>query len=68
MAKLLNQKSARKLLEAHDWIKTVGGKHNIKMEKPGNRPITLPMHKGEDDSAGLTQSILKAAGIDRGEL
>ena len=68
MAKLLNQKSARKLLEAHGWAKTVGGKHNIKMEKPGQRPITLPMHKGQDYSAGLTQSILKAAGIDRGEL
>ena len=68
MAKLLNQKSARKLLEAHDWVKPVGGEHNIKMEKPGIRPITLPMHKGADYSAGLTQSILKAAGIDRGEL
>jgi predicted RNA binding protein YcfA (HicA-like mRNA interferase family) len=52
------------LLEAHDWSKTAGGKHSVKMEKPGNRPITLPMHKGEDYSVGLTRSILKAAGID----
>lgn len=64
MSKLLSQKTAKKLLEAHDWSKTVGGKHNVKMEKVGHRPITLPKHKGEDYSVGLTRSILKAAGID----
>jgi len=64
MSRLLSQKTARKLLEAHGWRKTAGGKHSVKMEKPGNRPITLPMHKGEDYSVGLTRSILKAAGID----
>lgn len=64
MPRLLSQKTTRKLLEEHGWTKTVGGKHNIKMEKPGKRPITLPKHKGADYSLGLTRSILKAANID----
>lgn len=68
MSKLLSQKTARKLLEGHGWSKTVGGKHNVKMEKAGMRPITLPQHKGGDYSIGLSRSILKAAGIDPKEL
>jgi predicted RNA binding protein YcfA (HicA-like mRNA interferase family) len=64
MSRLLSQKTARKLLEEHGWAKTAGGKHNVKMEKPGKRPITLPKHRGADYSLGLTRSILKAAGID----
>ncbi|WP_432206715.1 type II toxin-antitoxin system HicA family toxin [Mycobacterium tuberculosis] len=32
-----------KLLTAHGWIKTKGGKgSHIKMEKQGERPITIP--------------------------
>ena len=68
MPKLLSQRTARKLLEEHGWAKTVGGKHNVKMEKSGTRPITLPKHKGADYSLGLTRSILKAAGLDPREL
>lgn len=63
MAKLLNQRSARKLLEENGWTKTEGGKHNIKMEKLGERPITLPMHHGGDYSKGLSSAILKQAGL-----
>lgn len=61
--KILNQRSAKKLLESLGWVQTLGGKHNIKMEKQGERPITLPMHKGRDYSKGLRDSILKEAGI-----
>lgn len=68
MPRLLSQRTARKLLEERGWAKTVGGKHNVKMEKSGQRPITLPKHKGADYSLGLTRSILKAAGIDPREL
>lgn len=64
MAKLLSQKRARRLLEKNGWVKTVGGKHNIKMEKPGERPITLPMHHGEDYSRSLTAAILEQAGVE----
>lgn len=63
MAKRLNQKSAQRLLEQNGWSRTTGGKHVVKMIKAGHRPITLPIHKGQDYSAGLTASIKKAAGI-----
>ena len=38
--KTFNQKEAQKLLEDHGWTKKKGGKHNVKMEKEGMRPIT----------------------------
>lgn len=50
MPKLLNQKSAAKLLQENGWTESVGGKHNVKMVKPGHRPITLPKHKAQDYS------------------
>lgn len=59
----LSQKSAIKLLEENGWTRTVGGKHQVKMTKPGQRPITLPQHKGRDYSAGLASAILKQAGL-----
>lgn len=63
MTKTYNQKSMRKRLEEHGWTQTRGGRHVIKMTKPGCRPITLPMHKGRDYSSGLTAAILRQAGI-----
>ncbi len=33
--KVLNQRGMKKLLEANGWVETVGGKHVVKMEKPG---------------------------------
>lgn len=33
------------------------------MTKPGERPITLPHHKGRDDTRGLTRAILGQAGL-----
>lgn len=68
MASLLSQKSAIKLLSEHGWTQGAGGKHNVKMTKPENRPITLPQHKGQDYSSGLTRAILRQAGIDPKEL
>jgi predicted RNA binding protein YcfA (HicA-like mRNA interferase family) len=62
--KLLSQKTARKLLKKNGWTVGVGGKHSVKMEKAGMRPITLPIHGGQDYSLDLSRSILKAAGID----
>ncbi len=50
------------------WIKTLrqegqerGGEHVVKMTKPGQRPITLPMHKGRDYSKGLDAAIRRQA-------
>jgi predicted RNA binding protein YcfA (HicA-like mRNA interferase family) len=64
MARLLDQKSARRLLEQHGWTMTHGGKHVIKMAKSGRRPITLPHHHGETYSKGLSAAIRKQAGLD----
>lgn len=65
--KLLNQAKARKLLSEAGWTETLGGKHIVKMEKEGHRPITLPLHKGEDYSKGLTDRILRQAGLKRSD-
>ena len=59
----LSQTSAKKLLQEHGWIEVRGGKHVVKMEKPGKRPITLPMHRGRDYSQGLTAAIMREAGL-----
>jgi hypothetical protein len=37
---VLNQNAARNLLEQYGWTMTRGGKHVVKMTKPGERPIT----------------------------
>jgi predicted RNA binding protein YcfA (HicA-like mRNA interferase family) len=63
VAKTYNQKSMQKYLEREGWTLARGGKHVVKMTKPGYRPITLPMHKGRDYSAGLAASILHQAGV-----
>ena len=64
MAIPLSQKKAIKLLEEHGWKQVIGGKHYVKMVKAGQRPITLPRHRGRDYSRGLTQAILRQAGLE----
>lgn len=61
--KTMTQRHAQSLLEEHGWICEQGGKHAVKMTKPGRRPITLPMHKRREYSVGMTQAILKQAGL-----
>jgi predicted RNA binding protein YcfA (HicA-like mRNA interferase family) len=61
--KTLNQRPMKKLLEANGWVASVGGKHVIKMEKPGRRPITLPANKRRDYPPGLRAAILREAGL-----
>ena len=57
-----NQRSLKRLLEANGWTETMGGKHVVKMTKPGHRPITLPHDKGAGGYAsGLTAAILRQA-------
>lgn len=63
MSKTLNQASAIKLLTRHGWTQGTGGKHQVKMTKPGQRPITLPDNKRRDYPVGLRNAILKQAGI-----
>lgn len=52
----------QKLLEEQGWEAGRGGKHQVKMTKPGMRPITLPQH-AKDYPVGLTRAILKQAGL-----
>lgn len=59
----LSQKKAAKLLREDGWTASRGGKHQVKMTKPGHRPITLPRHKGRDYPPGLAAAILKQAGL-----
>ena len=45
----------------------VGGKHVVKMTKPGHRPITLPHDKGGGGyPIGLTVAIMRQAGLKGG--
>jgi predicted RNA binding protein YcfA (HicA-like mRNA interferase family) len=60
---VLNQKKAIKLLTEHGWTKGKGGRHVVKMEKDGCRPVTLPHHGGKDYSPGLAAAIMKQAGV-----
>lgn len=64
--KTLNQRSMIKLLTANGWTQTLGGKHNVKMEKAGERPITLPNHNGDDYGSSLRARILRQAGLGGG--
>ena len=59
----LNQKKAIKLLKKSGWLQVTGGKHQVKMTKPGKRPITLPQHRGRDYAPGLANAILRQAGL-----
>lgn len=51
------------MLEQNGWTETLGGKHDVKMTKPGHRPITLPQHGGGDYSRDLADRILREAGL-----
>jgi predicted RNA binding protein YcfA (HicA-like mRNA interferase family) len=63
-----NQRSIKRLLEANGWTETVGGKHVVKMTKPGHRPITLPHDKsGGGYPIGLAMAILRQAGLKGGD-
>jgi predicted RNA binding protein YcfA (HicA-like mRNA interferase family) len=66
LPRVLNQRAAIRLLKRNGWTKEQGGKHYVKMVKPGWRPVTLPMHGGEDYSRDLTDRILREAGLKGG--
>lgn len=63
LPKTMTQREAQSLLESKGWKRTLGGKHVVKMEKEGRRPITLPHCNGSAYSVDLTSRILKAAGL-----
>ena len=52
-----------RLLEANGWIlDRIQGSHHI-MEKPGYRPVIVPMHGNKDIQPLFAKSILKQAGL-----
>lgn len=59
----MTQREAESLLTENGWKRTQGGKHVVKMEKEGWPPIILPDCGRQSYSVGLTQSILKQAGL-----
>lgn len=63
-AKRYKAKELAKELKGHGWKKGTGGKHQILMEKAGHRPVTIPLCGGETLPVGLSQAILKQAGIE----
>lgn len=54
---VLSQKKAKALAKKNGWTETQGGKHVVKMEKAGFRPVTLPKHGGADYGKDLSASI-----------
>lgn len=58
-----SQREWIKVLEHEGWTQERGGKHQVKMVKPGWRPITLPQHKGRTYSKGLDAAIRRQAGL-----
>ena len=61
--KRYTQKQLIKMLKKHGWEQSVGGKHQVKMVQEGHRPVTIPEFRGETLPVGLSQGILKQAGI-----
>ncbi len=57
------QKDWIKRLQDAGWTKERGGKHQVKMTKPGRRPVTLPTHKGQVYSKGLEAELRKQTGL-----
>ena len=59
----MGQKAWIAELGRQGWTRTTGGKHQVKMTKPGLRPITLPQHKGKDYGPGLSAAIARQADL-----
>lgn len=55
------QKEWIKRLQQQGWTRVPGGKHQVKMTKPGHRPITLPEHKRRAYSKGFEAELRRQA-------
>lgn len=53
----LTQKQWIKRLQDEGWTVERGGKHQTKMTKPGERPITLPENKRQAYSKGFEAAL-----------
>ena len=57
------QKQWIKTLEKAGWTLERGGKHQVKMTKAGQRPITLPENKRQAYSKGFEAALRRQAGL-----
>jgi predicted RNA binding protein YcfA (HicA-like mRNA interferase family) len=57
------QKEWIKRLQREGWTRERGGKHQVKMTKPGHRPITLPENKRRVYSKGFEAELSRQAGL-----
>jgi predicted RNA binding protein YcfA (HicA-like mRNA interferase family) len=57
------QKEWIKRLQRAGWMLERGGKHQVKMTKPGRRPITLPANKRRAYSKGFEAQLYREAGL-----
>jgi predicted RNA binding protein YcfA (HicA-like mRNA interferase family) len=57
------QKEWIKHLQQEGWALERGGKHQAKMTKPGQRPITLPENKRRAYSKGFESQLRREAGL-----
>jgi len=58
------QKEWIRILQDSGWTRDRGGKHQVKMTKPGERPITLPENKRRAYSKGFEAALRRQAGLD----
>ena len=59
----LTQKQWIARLKLEGWTVERGGKHQVKMTKPGCRPITLPENKRATYSKGFEAALRRQAGL-----
>lgn len=57
------QKEWIRILQDSGWTRDRGGKHQVKMTKPGERPITLPENKRRAYSKGFEAALRRQAGL-----
>jgi len=60
------QKEWIKRLQREGWTRERGGKHQVKMTKPGHRPITLPENKRSVYSKGFEAELRRQADLQDG--
>jgi len=59
----MTQKEWIKLLQAEGWTRETGGKHQVKMTKPGHRPITLPENHRRSYTKGFEAALRRQTGL-----
>jgi predicted RNA binding protein YcfA (HicA-like mRNA interferase family) len=57
------QKDWIKRLRREGWTQEKGSNHQVKMTKPGCRPITLPMNKRKPYPKGLEAELRREASL-----